>query len=152
MGTSGNHGDVMVSTLVHNARDVILIPILCAIFSIFLTPTTYIHMGSCMDRSTRRATRMRRALWEISGLGSSGLEPWLSQTNELKIDTCRFLARCSAFLGLDKDWFQTPDLPHEHGVKFQYQPTGRSRRIGRALVSRAGDRGFKPWSTKTNGL
>ena len=28
-----------------------------------------------------------------------GLEPWLSQTNDLKIDTFHFIARCLALLG-----------------------------------------------------
>ena len=31
-------------------------------------------------------------------------EPWSNQTNDLNIDTCRFLARYSVLLGSDKDW------------------------------------------------
>ena len=32
-----------------------------------------------------------------------GFEPWSNQTNVFKIDACRFLARCLALLGEDKD-------------------------------------------------
>ena len=39
--------------------------------------------------------------WEIR---AHGFEPWSSQANDLRIDNCRFLARCSTFLGQNKDW------------------------------------------------
>ena len=32
------------------------------------------------------------------------MEPWSSQTEDFKIDTCLFLARHSALLRLGKDW------------------------------------------------
>ena len=32
------------------------------------------------------------------------LEHWSSQSNDFKIDTCHFLARCMALLGEGKDW------------------------------------------------
>ena len=34
-----------------------------------------------------------------------GSNPGSSQTNDFKIDICRFLARRSALLGQGKDWF-----------------------------------------------
>ena len=37
------------------------------------------------------------------GFSPHGFEPWLSQTNDLKIDTYCFLARRSALLRLDKN-------------------------------------------------
>ena len=40
--TSGSLGGVIVSTLAQNARDEGLIPILGAIFPIFITPTTLV--------------------------------------------------------------------------------------------------------------
>ena len=42
MVTSGSLGDVMVSTLALNARDVCSIPTLGTIFPIFVTPTTLV--------------------------------------------------------------------------------------------------------------
>ena len=42
--TSGRLGGVMFSPLTWNARDVGSIPALGAIFSIFITPTTYINI------------------------------------------------------------------------------------------------------------
>ena len=42
MMTSRHIGGVMVSTLAQNARDVGSIPGLCAIFTIFITPTTLV--------------------------------------------------------------------------------------------------------------
>ena len=38
------------------------------------------------------------------GFGPYGFKPWSRKPNDLKIDTCRFLARCFALLGLGKDW------------------------------------------------
>ena len=38
-------------------------------------------------------------LEDQGGFGPYEFEPWLSRTNNLKIDTCRFLARFSALLG-----------------------------------------------------
>ena len=37
--------------------------------------------------------------WEIGESESRGFELWLSQTNDFKIDTGCFLARCSALSG-----------------------------------------------------
>ena len=39
------------------------------------------------------------------GIRTHGFEPRSSQTNDIKIDACRFLARCSTLLGYGKDWF-----------------------------------------------
>ena len=36
--------------------------------------------------------------WEIGVSEPHGFEPWLSQTNDIKIDTSHFLARRSALL------------------------------------------------------
>ena len=33
-----------------------------------------------------------------------GFEPWLSQTNDFKMETCRFLAWRLVLLGKGKDW------------------------------------------------
>ena len=41
---------------------------------------------------------------EIGGFKSIWFKPWWSQTNDFKIDTCRFLARQLALLGSGKDW------------------------------------------------
>ena len=38
------------------------------------------------------------------GFGPHGFERWSSQSDDLKIYTCRFLARSSALLGYAKDW------------------------------------------------
>ena len=40
--TSGSIGDVMLSTLVSDERDVVSIPALGAMFPIFITPTTLV--------------------------------------------------------------------------------------------------------------
>ena len=37
------------------------------------------------------------------GSGLHRFESWSSQTNDLKIDTCRFQARCSGLLGSSED-------------------------------------------------
>ena len=42
---------------------------------------------------------VRLPFWEIRLFGPHDFEPWSSQTNDLKIDTCHFLARYSALLG-----------------------------------------------------
>ena len=47
---------------------------------------------------------IRLPVWEIGGFGPRRFEPWSSQTNELKIDSCRFLARHSALLGYGNGW------------------------------------------------
>ena len=36
--------------------------------------------------------------------GPHGFEPWSSQANDIKINTCHFLARYSALLGQGNDW------------------------------------------------
>ena len=43
--------------------------------------------------------------WEVVGFKphGHGFEPWSSQNNDLKIYTCRYLAWCSALLGLGKE-------------------------------------------------
>ena len=46
----------------------------------------------------------RLALWEIGEFGPCEFEHWSSKTNDLKIYTCCFLARCLALLGQGKDW------------------------------------------------
>ena len=64
----------------------------------------------CIEKLTRQSFQMSRApasqCWEIGESKPhefesqpSRFEPWLSQTNDLKIDTCRFLAWRSALLG-----------------------------------------------------
>ena len=37
--------------------------------------------------------------WEVGRFGTRGYKLWSSQTNDLKIDTCHFLARHSTLLG-----------------------------------------------------
>ena len=44
------------------------------------------------------------SFWEIEEFEPHGYVPWSSQTDNLKIDTCRFLARHSALLGTVKAW------------------------------------------------
>ena len=67
--------------------------------------------------------------WEIgeyeshgSKSGPLGFEPWLSQTNYFKIDTCRSLACHLALLGYGKDWFaQCQDNATEWDNRSWYQ-------------------------------
>ena len=50
---------------------------------------------------------MAERVEHLSHIGDSephALEPRLGQTDDLKIDTCRFPARRSVLLGWDKDW------------------------------------------------
>ena len=65
------------------------------------------------------------SFWEVKETEPHRFEPWLSQTNDFKIDTCRHLARCSALLilGYGKDWlaqFQAYmiELDHDAGRWF----------------------------------
>ena len=52
------------------------------------------------------------------GIRTYGFEPWLSQTNDFKNYTCRFLARRSALLGEDKDWLaQCQDNTTEQDIR-----------------------------------
>ena len=44
-----------------------------------------------------------KALLGDWGIEPHGFEPWSSQTNDIKFDTCHFLARHSALLGDGKD-------------------------------------------------
>ena len=46
-----------------------------------------------------RMSSIRLQFWEIRGFGPCWFEPWSSQTNDLNIVTCHFLARRSALLG-----------------------------------------------------
>ena len=42
---------------------------------------------------------IRLPFWEIEGFEPLVFEPWSSQTNDLKIDSCHLIARCSELLG-----------------------------------------------------
>ena len=76
---------------------------------------THTHGGSdccaCAHQpcavETRQDGRMSRAsrFGRSRGFGPHGFYPWLSQTNDLKVYTCRSLTRRSALSGYDKDWF-----------------------------------------------
>ena len=56
-----------------------------------------------------------------SRAGDHGFEPRSSQTNDLKIDTCRLLARCLALLGQNKDWLvHCQDNVTEWGIGSRY--------------------------------
>ena len=46
---------------------------------------------------------VRHMFWGDGNFEPVGFETWLSQTNDVKIDTCHFLARCSALLGYGLD-------------------------------------------------
>ena len=56
--------------------------------------------------------------WQIGKSESRWLEPWSSQTNHFKIDTCHFQARPSTLLGQDKVWLvQYQDNVTEWDIK-----------------------------------
>ena len=56
-------------------------------------------------------------------MGDHGFEPMVEST--YKIDTCRFLARCSVLIGQGKDWLaQDQDNVTEWDIKSWYWRSG----------------------------
>ena len=61
--------------------------------------------GGRMSRaSTSRSGRSGNPNVAGSNLDLAVFEPWSSETNDFKSDTCRSLSWYSALLGLGKDW------------------------------------------------
>ena len=60
----------------------------------------------------------RLQFWEIEESEPYGFECWSSETNDVKIDNCHFLARCSALSRLAKDSLaQCPDNVTEWDIR-----------------------------------
>ena len=67
--------------------------IFVTVIPIYFSLTRYDQMGWPNELSTRVQ------FWEIVEFEPTGFKPWPCQANDLKIDTCRFLARPLALLG-----------------------------------------------------
>ena len=88
---------------------------LCPITHILLHPSVYpmmcklphyIHSSTHIPHCTCGTTHTRRPspVLRDRAIQIHRFEPWSCQTNDLKIDSCRFLARCSVLSGEGKDW------------------------------------------------
>ena len=56
-------------------------------------------------------------VWQVMGSEPHGFKPWSSQTNDIKLDTCCFLARCSALLGQSKEQLNKEDQSYHQKRK-----------------------------------